>query len=155
MWQPSALQPPCPSSRSKSQYAAVGSTPSAKCLRAIVTECTTLPRLQPSAMKSQRHSNSEKCVRARGPVCGARTHARTRHTLTARSSTRQSSCGWQTMETWVSATSLLRQLHLLGSNAAKRSSSLSICCGDAHKTRIFHFNVLRIACVCARVCTRR
>lgn len=51
MWQPSALQPPCPSSRSKSQYAAVGSTPSAKCLRAIVTECTTLPRLQPSATK--------------------------------------------------------------------------------------------------------
>lgn len=65
MWQPSALQPPCPSSRSKSQYAAVGSTPSAKCLRAMVTECTALPRLQPSATKGR----DIQTVKPSGNVC--------------------------------------------------------------------------------------
>lgn len=52
MWQPSARQPPCPSSRSKSQYAAVGSTPNEKCRRATVTGCTGLPGLHPSAQES-------------------------------------------------------------------------------------------------------
>lgn len=52
MWQPSARQPPCPSSRSKSQYAAVGSTPNEKCRRATVTGCTGLPGLHPSVQES-------------------------------------------------------------------------------------------------------
>lgn len=42
MWHPSALQPPCPSSSSKSQYAAVGSTPKDQCRRETVTGCTGL-----------------------------------------------------------------------------------------------------------------
>lgn len=49
MWHPSALQPPCPSSRLKSQCAAMGSTPTEKCRRATVTGCTGL---HPSAHES-------------------------------------------------------------------------------------------------------
>lgn len=52
IWQPSARQPPCPFSRSKSQYAAVGSTPNEKCRRATVTGCTGLPGLHPSTQES-------------------------------------------------------------------------------------------------------
>lgn len=42
MWQPPAVQPPRPSSRSKSQCAATGSTPTDRCRRATVTGCTGL-----------------------------------------------------------------------------------------------------------------
>lgn len=161
MWQPSALQPPCPSSRSKSQYAAVGSTPSAKCLRAIVTECTTLPRLQPSATTTtKKKARDIQRVKPGGKVCeraGSGTHACTTRSQRGAERVRATAAGGQWRRSGGSATSLLQLLHLLGLNAAQhthKKRSLPICSGNAHITRICHFNMLRIDCVCARVCMR-
>lgn len=49
MWHPSPHQPPCPSRRSKSQKAAMGSIPRAKCLNPIVRGLVRFPKLHPSA----------------------------------------------------------------------------------------------------------
>lgn len=49
MWHPSPHQPPCPSRRSKSQKAAMGSIPCAKCLSPIVRGLVRFPKLHPSA----------------------------------------------------------------------------------------------------------
>lgn len=49
MWHPSPHQPPCPSRRSKSQNAAIGSIPRSKCLKPIVRGLVRFPKLHPSA----------------------------------------------------------------------------------------------------------
>lgn len=152
MWQPSALQPPCPSSRSKSQYAAVGSTPSAKCLRAIVTECTTLPRLQPSATKKP----DIQTVKPSGRVCEsaesrmhAGMHACVHAGLNVSELLRLPGDGNLSLRHKFAAVAAFT-----GIRSWNQSSSLPICCGNARNPRIFHFNMLRINCVCARVWMR-